>query len=280
MAGLVTAMAGLSSAASRTGSHRAAFVPTLARLGRATAAGRCSQVGRARSAVLPGSFGGHARGLAGGARLDLDDVFSLRSSETDTMVENDGEEFDPGEIEGTDLRVLKYPHPKLRADDAEVDVFDDDLKKTIKELFMVMYACNGVGLAAPQVGINKRIMVFNPDGDPKKWPKEVALVNPKIVDTSSTTDVETEGCLSFPGMDGKVRRHKWVKVEAVNAMGKPIKKKYTGWEARVFQHEYDHLEGKVYIDRLIDDEDKERVQPVLDGLIEKYKAEYGDDYAL
>ena len=137
------------------------------------------------------------------------------------------------------------------------------------------------------------------------------------------------------GMDGKVRRHKWVKVEAMNTMGKPIKKKYEGWEARVFQHEYDHLEGKVlstcyilstppsvylavmssrpifgrrtslhcqllfispssvtplllcnprplqvYIDRLEEEEDKERVRPVLDELIAKYKAEHGDDFAL
>jgi peptide deformylase len=81
-------------------------------------------------------------------------------------------------------------------------------------------------------------------------------------------------------MDGNVRRHKWIKVEAQNLMGKPIKKKYEGWEARVFQHEYDHLEGKVYIDRLEEEEDKERVKPVLEGLIQKYKDEYGDDYAL
>jgi len=208
---------------------------------------------------------------------DFENLFSLRSSAEANEVE---EEVDPGEIEGTELRILKYPHPKLRAEDADVEVFDADLKQTIKELFLVMYACKGVGLAAPQVGINKKIMVFNPDGDPKKWPKEVALVNPKIVAKSVQTDVEGEACLSFPGMDGKVRRHKWVKVEAQNAMGKPIKKKYEGWEARVFQHEYDHLEGTVYIDRLIDEEDKERVQPVLDGLIEKYKAEHGDDFAL
>jgi peptide deformylase len=92
-------------------------------------------------------------------------------------------------------------------------------------MFMVMYACNGVGLAAPQVGINKRLMVFNPEGDPKKWLKEVALINPRIVDVSESTDVEEEGCLSFPNMQGSVRRHKWIKVEAFDLKGNKIKRK-------------------------------------------------------
>lgn len=189
------------------------------------------------------------------------------------------EEVDPGQVEGTDLRVLKYPHPSLRAPDDEVTEFDDDLKKTLKEMFLVMYASKGVGLAAPQVGINKRIMVFNPEGDKRKWLAEVSLVNPKIVETSEATDVELEACLSFPGMEGKVRRHKWIKVEAQNAAGKVIKKKYTGWTARVFQHEYDHLEGVVYVDRLEDDSDKDEVKPKLEELAAAYKAETGEDGA-
>jgi len=189
------------------------------------------------------------------------------------------EEVDPGKVEGTDLRILKYPHPKLRAPDEEVSEFDDNLKKTVKEMFLVMYASKGVGLAAPQVGINQQIMVFNPEGDKKKWLKEVALINPKIVEKSESTDVETEACLSFPEMQGKVRRHKWIKVEAQDLKGKAIKKKYTGWEARVFQHEYDHLEGTVYIDRLDEGERKE-VQPTLDKLIELYKEETGEEGAL
>jgi len=189
------------------------------------------------------------------------------------------EEVDPGVVEGTDLRILKYPHPKLRAPDEEVSVFDDELKRIVKEMFLVMYASKGVGLAAPQVGINKRIMVFNPEGDKKKWLKEVSLINPKIVAESDGTDVDVEACLSFPDMQGKVRRHKWIKVEAQDLKGKKIKKKYDGWEARVFQHEYDHLDGTVYIDRL-DEEGRKEVQPTLDKLIEQYKADHGDDYAL
>jgi len=186
------------------------------------------------------------------------------------------EEVDPGVVAGTDLRVLKYPHPSLRAPDGEVTEFDDALKKIVREMFLVMYAAKGVGLAAPQVGINQRIMVYNPEGDRKKWLQEVALVNPKIVETSEGKDVEEEACLSFPGLSGEVQRFKWIKVEAQDIRGKAIKKKFLGWEARVFQHEYDHLDGTCYID-LLDEETRARVQPVLDSLIETYKGENAGD---
>ena len=132
-----------------------------------------------------------------------------------------------------------------------------------------MYAAEGVGLAAPQVGINKKLMVYNESGDKKKWLDEIVMVNPKIVEFSEAKDVEIEGCLSFPKMNGKVERSKWIKVEAQNLKGKKIKKKFKGWEARIFQHEYDHLDGVVYIDRL-DEEDRSEVQPVLDELVEEF----------
>jgi peptide deformylase len=112
-------------------------------------------------------------------------------------------------------------------------------------------------------------MVFNESGDPKKWLTETILVNPKIVEYAPTTDLHAEGCLSFPDTNGDVERSKWIKVEAMNTKGKKVKKKYTGWEARVFQHEYDHLDGKVYIDRL-DEENRKNVQPVLDQLIQEF----------
>lgn len=182
------------------------------------------------------------------------------------------EEVDPGVVEGTDLRVLKYPHPSLRADNTECteeELKDGSIAKIAKEMFMVMYAAEGVGLAAPQVGINKRLMVYNESGDKKKWLDEIVMVNPKIVEFSEAKDVEIEGCLSFPNMNGKVQRSKWIKVEAQNLKGKKIKKKFKGWEARIFQHEYDHLDGVVYIDRL-NDEDRTEVQRVLDELVEEF----------
>lgn len=129
-----------------------------------------------------------------------------------SSVEN---EVDPGEVEGTDLRVLKYPHPSLRADNAEIteeELADGSIAKIAKEMFLVMYAAEGVGLAAPQVGVNKKLMVYNETGDKTKWLQEIVMVNPKIVEFSDAKDDATEGCLSFPDMSGEVRRSKWIKV--------------------------------------------------------------------
>jgi peptide deformylase len=197
---------------------------------------------------------------------------STTTSSSSSLQSSAMEEVDPGKVEGTDLRVLKYPHPALRADNVEVT--EDELKsgeigKIAKEMFLVMYATQGVGLAAPQVGINKRLMVYNQSGDKKKWLDEVIMVNPKIVEYSESVDVEREGCLSFPGMNGEVQRSKWIKVEALNLKGKKIKKKFNGWEARIFQHEYDHLDGILYPDRLTE-EGKEEVKGRLEELIQEF----------
>lgn len=113
------------------------------------------------------------------------------------------EEKDPGKVTGTDLKILKYPHPKLRAENERVTDFNDDLIKTAAEMLLVMYAADGVGLAAPQVGINKRLMVFNEDGNREGKDKEMILVNPDIVEKGGDKDMEEEGCLSFPQIKGK-----------------------------------------------------------------------------
>lgn len=183
------------------------------------------------------------------------------------------EEIDPGKVAGTELRVLRYPHPALRAPNRVVntDEFDDQLKKLAREMFLVMYASRGVGLAAPQVGVNKRLMVFNPESNERAFLKEVVLVNPHIVATSKKTLVEAEACLSFPGMQGDVRRHEWVKVEAQRLNGKKFRVKYEGWVAKIFQHEYDHLDGVVYIDKIETEEEKEKVQARLNELVRDFE---------
>lgn len=185
------------------------------------------------------------------------------------------DEIDPGKVKGTDLRVLRYPHPLLRAPNAsvEAEAINDELKKIAREMLLVMYASRGVGLAAPQVGINKRLLVFNPDGDQTAFLKEMVMVNPEIVGKSKKTVVEPEGCLSFPGMSGEVRRHEWVKVEATRLNGKKFKVRYEGWVARIFQHEFDHLDGILYPDKLETDEDRANVKERLAELVEEYRRE-------
>ena len=181
-------------------------------------------------------------------------------------------EVDPGVVEGTDLRIVKYPHPALRAPNAEItpeEIKDGSIAKLAKEMLLVMYAAEGVGLAAPQVGVNKRLMVYNESGDKKRWLDEVIMINPRITEFSDAKLEDTEGCLSFPDMSGEVERAKWIKVEALNLKGKKIKRKFTDWEARIFQHEYDHLDGTVYIDRL-SKEGRAEVQPTLDELISSF----------
>lgn len=181
-------------------------------------------------------------------------------------------ERDPGAVPGTSLRVLRYPHPLLRAPNEEFapEEFKTAARQLAKEMLLVMYASRGVGLAAPQVGVNKRLMVFNAEGDSKAWVHETVLINPRIVASSKAMDVEGEACLSFPDMSGEVRRPEWVKVEAFKINGKRFKVKYEGWKARLFQHEYDHLDGVLYIDRL-EDEERAKVKERLGELRKEYE---------
>ncbi len=132
---------------------------------------------------------------------------------------------------------------QLREDNTIITVFDEELKRTAEEMLMVMYAADGVGLAAPQVGINKRLMVFNEDGDPKSKEKEMILINPIIVSKSNKTVVGEEGCLSFPNIYGDVSRAQWITIDYQTLAGEKVTNHYfEGRNAIIFQHEYDHLD--------------------------------------
>ena len=106
-----------------------------------------------------------------------------------------------------------------------------------------------MGLAAPQVGVNVRLMVFNESGK-RGAGSEVILVNPEIVASSTVTELDVEGCLSFPTIYADVERPRDITVKAVNERGEPVSLSLTGFAARVFQHEYDHLTGTLYHDRM------------------------------
>ena len=152
------------------------------------------------------------------------------------------------------LRTIVFtPDPVLRRKAHKVTVFDKELQVLIDDMIDTMRDAPGVGLAAPQVGISQRVIVVEYGGDDDEdedAPKKLfTVVNPEIVETSSDMVDGTEGCLSVPRMMGEVSRHEKIVVKGLNRYGKPVKIKLSGWLARIFQHEIDHLDGILYTDR-------------------------------
>ena len=144
--------------------------------------------------------------------------------------------------------VLKWPEPVLSKRGEPVTVFDAKLKQLVEEMFDSMYAAQGIGLAAPQIGISQRLTVI--DCSFKKKPEEkVVLINPEIIERKGK-QVEEEGCRSLPERRDKVSRAAWVKVWAQDVAGKWFEMEGTELLSRAIQHEIDHLDGILFIDRL------------------------------
>ena len=144
--------------------------------------------------------------------------------------------------------VVKWPNPVLTKPGAVVTVFDAKLKKLTEEMFESMYVAQGIGLAAPQIAISQRITVI--DVSFKKNPEEkIVLINPEIV-AREGKQVEEEGCLSLPEIREKVSRAAKVKVRAQDVKGEWFEIEGEELLARAFQHEIDHLDGVLFIDRL------------------------------
>lgn len=149
------------------------------------------------------------------------------------------------------LDIVIFPEPTLRLKAKQVTKFDTELQTLVDDMFDTMRAAPGVGLAAPQIGESLRLVVveYTEDEDENATPKKYVLVNPEIIKHSEEMVADVEGCLSLPGLAGKVERHQAVTVKAKNRFGKPLKIEAEGWLARIFQHEIDHLDGVLYIDR-------------------------------
>lgn len=144
--------------------------------------------------------------------------------------------------------IALFGSPCLRQTCAEVSVVDDAVRALVADLFDSMYAAAGVGLAAPQIGVLKRVCVVDVAAhQPNCQP--VALINPKITGHEGE-QIGEEGCLSFPDLYGDVKRCAWVEVEAIGLDGQPCKTAGDGFYARALQHEIDHLDGKLFIDYL------------------------------
>ena len=143
------------------------------------------------------------------------------------------------------LKVIKYPNKTLRQKAKPVVDFDDDLKNLAQQMADLMHEDDGIGLAAPQVNINKRLFVI---GD-KLGNGYQAYVNPEISFFSKAKQVEEEGCLSLPLIFGLVSRAKKIHLKYQDLQGKVHKEKIKGFSAVVIQHELDHLDGVLFIDR-------------------------------
>ena len=143
------------------------------------------------------------------------------------------------------LKVRKYGDPVLRKRAEPVKDVTPDVRRMVEDMFETMYDEVGIGLAAPQVGISLRLMVVGDDNG--RTPR--ALVNPVIAERGGEVTAE-EGCLSLPGIFAPVTRSEWVRLEAQDLEGQPVSIRAKGLTARVFQHEMDHLDGVLFIDRL------------------------------
>ena len=144
--------------------------------------------------------------------------------------------------------VLKYPDPVLAQKGARVERFDAELAAFVADMFESMYAAQGIGLAAPQIGVSRQITVI--DVNFQKNPEDkLVLINPEIIDRQGT-QYEEEGCLSLPEIREKVKRSSWVRVRAQDATGKWFEVEGEELLARALQHEIDHLHGILFTDHL------------------------------
>lgn len=147
------------------------------------------------------------------------------------------------------LQIVHYPHPTLRHVSRPLKRVDAELKRMIAEMFELMYEHQGVGLAANQVDLPYRVFVANPQGDPAAKEAEAVFINPVLSQGKGQVEGE-EGCLSIPGVYAPVVRKERITVSAYNLAGEAIEGELDGLYARIVQHETDHLDGRLFIDRL------------------------------
>ena len=149
------------------------------------------------------------------------------------------------------MKILTYPNDKLREKCLSVEKFDDELKSIIAEMYTIMLAHDGVGLAAPQVGISKRLFILENGivGEAGKG-KPLIFINPEEIVLSGPEEEGQEGCLSFPGIFTLLKRKNYVKIRAQDVNGEWFSLEGDGLFSRAVQHEYNHINGKLFVDLL------------------------------
>ncbi|MGJ3204762.1 peptide deformylase [Geobacillus sp. FJAT-46040] len=144
------------------------------------------------------------------------------------------------------LSIVMHPNPILEQPCAPVTIFDHRLGRLLDDMYETMLAADGVGLAAPQIGVAEQVAVVDVGDEHGR----IELINPVVIEARGE-QVDVEGCLSFPGLFGEVPRAKFVKVRAQNRRGRPFTLSATGFLARALQHEIDHLHGVLFTSKVI-----------------------------
>jgi len=172
-------------------------------------------------------------------------------------------------------KILTAENPLLRKKSRKVTRFGQSLKELVQDMFDTMRAADGLGLAAPQIGVLQRVFVVemppqeDDQGNEVEPAKQYVLVNPEFIRLRGEEEME-EGCLSVPGLRGLVKRATSVTIKGQDIHGRPVRYRAEGLLAQAFQHEYDHLEGILYLDRLESIEKLWRIMP--DGTLEPVDA--------
>lgn len=167
------------------------------------------------------------------------------------------------------MEIVKYGHPALRWKAKELTELTPDFKATVRAMFDLMYEARGIGLAATQVGLPYRFFVVNTTADPKETEEELVFINPEIIRKKGSVEGE-EGCLSLPELYGQVARAEEIMLEAYDIDGQGFEMECSEILARVIQHENDHLDGVLFIDRMKPGE-VEELQANIDDLETQFR---------
>ncbi len=167
------------------------------------------------------------------------------------------------------LEIVPHPHPALRWKSKEVSRIDDELRAMVAEMFELMYSARGIGLAANQVALPYRLFVINPSGDKAEKDQELVLINPQIT-RKNGSETDEEGCLSLPEIYGPVTRATKIVVDAFDLNGQQFELELEDLHARVVQHEYDHVEGVMFTDRVASEE-LQKIQPLISDLEQQFR---------
>ena len=168
------------------------------------------------------------------------------------------------------MELVYYPDPRLRDVSKKISTIDQDLLDAVPQMFEIMYKARGIVLAGPQAVLGRRLVVANLTGDPKKKDEEQVFINPEILDRAGKLQ-EEEGCLSLPGMGAQIQRAEKVLVRYKDIKGKIVEREAEQLESRLFQHEIDHLDGILIVDKMTP-ADRKQNAPLLQELEEDFKA--------